>query len=199
LLAILAANGAVDYDTIRQAPTGRIYERPPEIVQPPRPGVSARFTPMPDDVAAEIAEVFGEPVQPLAAGGKFTHHLVVRRARETVNTLGRDFGAIRKRMPTNPLFLHPDDMAVLGLVAGDRVRITSDNEALSAIAAADPKLRRGVVSMTHGWGGLPGDGDVGETGVSTSRFVTTEAYMDPINAMPRLSAIPVGLAKEPAG
>jgi anaerobic selenocysteine-containing dehydrogenase len=198
LLAILAANGAVDYDTIRQAPTGRIYERPPEIVQPPRPGVSARFTPMPDDVAAELAEVFAEPVQSLSAGGRYTHHLVVRRARETVNTLGREFGAIRKRMPTNPLFIHPADMAALELAAGDRVRVTSDNETLSAIVAADPKLRRGVVSMTHGWGGLPGDGDVSETGVSSSRFVTTDAHLDPINAMPRLSAIPVALAKEAA-
>jgi anaerobic selenocysteine-containing dehydrogenase len=153
---------------------------------------------MPDDVAAELAEVFAEPVRPLAANGRFTHHLVVRRARETVNTLGREFAAIRKRMPTNPLFLNPDDMTALGLAEGDRVRITSDNEALSAIAAADARLRRGVVSMTHGWGGLPGDGDVAETGVSTSRFVTTEAHLDPINAMPRLSAIPVALAKEAA-
>lgn len=197
LLAILAANGAVDYETIRRAPTGQVYQRPPEIVQPPRPGVSARFTPMPDDVASELAEVVAEPVQPLAAGGRFTHHLVVRRARETVNTLGREFGAIRKRMPTNPLFINPADMAALGLAAGDRVRVASDNETLSAIVAADPQLRRGVVSMTHGWGGLPGDGDVSETGVSTSRFVTTDAWLDPINAMPRLSAIPVALAKEP--
>ncbi len=197
LLAILGAKGAVDYELIRSAPTGKVYEMEPEIVLPPRPGATDRLLPMPDDVAAELADVFAEPVQRLVAGGRFTHHLVVRRARETVNTVGRDFAAIRRRMKSNPLFLHPDDMAALGVTAGDRVSIRSDNETLSAIAAADPGMRRGVVSMTHGWGGLPGDGDVSETGVATSRFVTTDSHLDPINAMPRLSAIPVALAKDP--
>ena len=56
-------------------------------------------------------------------------------------------------------------------------------------------LRRGVVSISHGWGGLPGDPpdatDPHSAGVNVNRLTTTRSGLDPINAMPRLTALPV--------
>jgi hypothetical protein len=49
-----------------------------------------------------------------------------------------------------------------------------------------------VVSMAHGWGGLPDEHHAYEsTGASTNLLTTTDHGLDPINAMPLMSAIPV--------
>jgi hypothetical protein len=46
--------------------------------------------------------------------------------------------------------------------------------------------------MSHGWGALPGEEAVyEEVGASTNRLVGTDRCVEAINAMPRLSAIPV--------
>jgi len=46
--------------------------------------------------------------------------------------------------------------------------------------------------MAHGWGGMPGEHDAYEsTGASTNLLTTTDQGLDPINAMPIMSAIPV--------
>jgi hypothetical protein len=50
-----------------------------------------------------------------------------------------------------------------------------------------------MVSMSHGWGGLP-DGE-GPTwpGANTGLLISTTRDCETINAMPRLSAIPVAI------
>jgi anaerobic selenocysteine-containing dehydrogenase len=53
---------------------------------------------------------------------------------------------------TNPLSLHPDDLASLGLHEGDAVAVSSEHGAIEAVVEADADLMRGVVSMVHGWG-----------------------------------------------
>jgi hypothetical protein len=49
-----------------------------------------------------------------------------------------------------------------------------------------------VVSISHGWGALPGQlpGDP-RNGVSTNLLVSTKWMVEPINGMPAMSAIPV--------
>ena len=63
----------------------------------------------------------------------------------------------------------------------------------------DDGVRAGVVSMSHGWGGLPDDPPGSdEPGVSTNLLTTTAQGLDPINAMPVLTAIPVVIEPVPA-
>lgn len=52
----------------------------------------------------------------------------------------------------NPLHMHPDDLAELGLVEGDRAALTNAYGRIEAPVKADPTLRRGVVAMAHGYG-----------------------------------------------
>src|SRR3546814_2153672 len=81
--------------------------------------------------------------------------------RNVYNTIGMFLPSTRKRNAYNPAYLHPDDLASHGLANGDRVEITSDHGQIIVIEEGDASLRPGVVSMAHGWGGLPGeDADV---------------------------------------
>jgi hypothetical protein len=58
--------------------------------------------------------------------------------------------------------------------------------------ADDNTLRRGVLSMSHGFGGLPdADNDYLSTGVSTNLLTSTSENLQTINAMPQMSALPV--------
>jgi anaerobic selenocysteine-containing dehydrogenase len=88
--------------------------------------------------------------------------------------------------------MHPGDLVALGLGDGGLVRIVSAHGSTLAIAEADESLRPGVVSMTHGWGGMPDEKEDYMThGASTNLLTSTDTGLDPINAMPVMSAIPV--------
>ena len=62
---------------------------------------------------------------------------------------GRAPGNLAKRS-YNPAFMHPDDLARLGLRSGDLVTIRSRNGAITGVVEEDEDLRTGLVSLTHG-------------------------------------------------
>jgi anaerobic selenocysteine-containing dehydrogenase len=94
--------------------------------------------------------------------------------------------------PTNPAYLHPAEFPSLGIDHGDKVEIASDLGKIIAVAQPDETIRRGVVSIAHNWGGLPGkDG----RGVNTNLLIATDRHVASVNAMPRMSGVPVNLRK----
>ena len=54
-------------------------------------------------------------------------------------------------------------------------------------------MRRGVVSIAHCWGGLPGEEG---PGVNTNLLIATDKHVEAVNAMPRMSAVPVNVSKQ---
>jgi hypothetical protein len=55
-------------------------------------------------------------------------------------------------------------------------------------------MRRGVIAMSHAWGDLPdSDAPYENGGANTSLLIGGETHHEPINAMARLSAIPVSI------
>jgi anaerobic selenocysteine-containing dehydrogenase len=92
---------------------------------------------------------------PSATAGTFTHRLVSRRMMKVYNSTGAQLPSLRRRRPYNPAFLHPDDLAALGVKAGDVVRIESAHDFIYAVAEPATDLRPGVVSMAHAHGGAP--------------------------------------------
>jgi anaerobic selenocysteine-containing dehydrogenase len=196
LLAILARHGSVPFDEIRAHPEGKVFDVPAMQVQAGDPAGSARFEVAPADVLHELDAVAAEPdLRHVAGHAGFTHLLAVRRVRDVQNTMYRHLDAIRKRLPHNPAWLHPDDLAALGIASGHRLAIESAHGRIEAVAEADDSMRPGVVSISHGWGGLPDDAldatDPHGAGVNVNRLTTTRSGLEPINAMPRLTALPV--------
>jgi anaerobic selenocysteine-containing dehydrogenase len=78
------------------------------------------------------------------------------------------------------------------VTAGDGVEITSRYGRVSAIAQPDPSMRRGMVAISHGWGGPPGKPG---TGVNVNLLTSCTTDVEPINSMPRMSGIPVTVRK----
>lgn len=200
LLAIVARHAPVSFETMKSYELGHIFDSEPQYVEQPDPACTDRFTVATADVVVELAQVHAESTQPGAwasNGESFTHKLTSRRLREVQNSSHRNVPALRKRMPYNQAYLHPDEIAAMGISAGDKIIITSDAGSIPAIVAAEPDLRLGVVSMSHGWGALPQDTVYERDGANTGLLISTDRDLDPINAMPRMTAIPVRLEPFP--
>jgi anaerobic selenocysteine-containing dehydrogenase len=146
---------------------------------------------MPDDVADEVATLIDETASPV--DGHFAFRLCNRRARHRMNSMGSTLPDLLRLMPRNLGHMNPKDMAALEIGSGDWIEIASAHGAIQVIADADETLRRGVVSVSHGFGGLPGDD--AQLGASPNALVSTDSDLQTINAMPRMTAIPVNIRR----
>ncbi|MGE3692908.1 MAG: molybdopterin-dependent oxidoreductase [Novosphingobium sp.] len=194
LLSILAANAAVPFDELKQtAVGGRLFDDLPPVLVEASSGFGGRFAVMPHDVAEELRAYSALPGMK-AASGDYPLRMISRRIREVSNTSCRHFPSAQKRAPFNPLCAHPDDLAALSLGHGEECWVISDNGRIPAIAKADATLKRGVVSMTHGYGWVVGEeADYREQGSSISLLISLDRDCEPLQAMPRMSGVPVRL------
>ena len=193
LLARAARHAPVSFEEIQRHPRGLVVDPRPQIAEPAEPGWEGRFTVMPDDVQGEIALASAEIVD----DPRFPYRLAVRRLRETFNSVGRDLPTTRKRVPYNRAFINPDDLAEIGASAGDEVEISSAMGRIVAVAAPDPTLRRRVLSVPHGFGGLPASATnrgYYQDGVSVN-LLLDDGARETINAMPQMTGIKVALRR----
>jgi len=199
LMERLTRQREVPFEELWNAPRGMLFPERRRPVEPARPGHSARMSLMPDDVAEELRQFAQE--QPRAANESasgFTHMLASRRMRDAMNSLHHEAPTLTKRHRYNPAFIHPGDIAALGLKDGERVRIVSDHGRIDAVLESDDTLRSGVIQMTHSWGALPGESHSYEDfGANVGRLISNERHVETINAMARQSGIPVNIV--PAG
>jgi anaerobic selenocysteine-containing dehydrogenase len=203
LLAIRTLDGRVTFDALKDQPRGVSLSLGRMVVAPRRPEATATFDVMPRDVAEHLRR-FIDTTAPFGGSTResqrFTHLLVSHRMRDVLNSQGLYLKRTRQRVPHNPAYLHPDDLALRGLRVGDRVEIVSDHGRVVAILATDPDLKPGVIAMSHGWGAPPdSETDPASDGAAVNRLISTDRDMEPINAMPRMSAIPVNIVPMPRG
>jgi anaerobic selenocysteine-containing dehydrogenase len=119
---------------------------------------------------------------------------VPRRENRVINTTGRTLPRLMRGRRYNPAFMHPDDLDRLGIAAGDVVEIRSEYDVITGIAEADTDLRPGVVSMSHNFGGNPGDEeDPRVDGANTNRLLRTDIEYDRYTGQPRMGALPVAV------
>jgi anaerobic selenocysteine-containing dehydrogenase len=195
LLALVLRDAQVPFEEIKRHPHGRIFDLGKPQVAPATAGNTARFEVIPDDVATELAAVATALSEPVVAS-KFPYLLASRRMRDAMNSVHHQAPSVRRRLPNNPLYVHPDDMAELGVEEGGRVEIHSEVGRIDAIAVADLTVRRGVVQMSHCFGGLPNEAlSFEQAGACTNLLVSTDRDCETINAMPRQSGIPVRLQR----
>ena len=196
LLELLLRDAQVDLEELKTLPQGRVFDLPPLYVSGPREDRAGnRFEVAPEDVVAELQEVAGEAVNQLALrnGREYPLRLSVRRDRTVLNTSYRQMSFARKRMPTNPLWLNPQDLDSLGLADGDSAWLVSSHGRLQVALAADKSMKPGVVAISHGWGGSGGGERGEELGVSVNDIIPLDGFLEPINGMPWYSAVPVAI------
>ena len=96
--------------------------------------------------------------------------------------------------PPSTACLAPSDMAKLELAEDDVVEITSARGTIRAVVRADASLRPGVASLSHGFGGVIGDeSDPREAGTNVNPLISDTEYVERVNAMPRMTAIPINI------
>ncbi len=189
LLRTLTHNSPVPLDEIKTHPHGALF-RTAEQVQPSDADCDARLELADPMMLRDLAEVAGETATPSALG--FPFRLVSRRIPDIMNSVGRGVAELTRSGPHNPAFMHPDDLAELGLAPGDVARIRSPHASILGVVDEEAGLRRGVVSMAHGFGDLPGlDDDVRRHGANTGRLSDSAEDFEPYSGIPRMSAIPV--------
>jgi anaerobic selenocysteine-containing dehydrogenase len=115
---------------------------------------------------------------------------------QVMNSSGTALERTLKRVPYNPAYLHPDELVELDVGAGDTVAITSRYGSVEAVVQPDVSMRRGVVAIPHGWGSLPGRPG---PGVNVNLLTSCTTDVEPVNAMPRMSGIPVSVRKVGVG
>jgi anaerobic selenocysteine-containing dehydrogenase len=193
MLAIRLAGSQVSLDQLKADlatyPAGKIYDLPAGAVLPARPEAAGRFDVMPSDVAGEL----GDLLRSIGETDGRSHLLISRRMNRVMNTVGTNLSGTLKLDPVNPAYLNPAEFAPLGLEPGDRLEIASEHGRIEAVAQPDPMLRPGVVSMAHCWGGLPKD--AAAAGSNVNLLIASDRNLQAVNAMPRMSAVPVRLTK----
>ncbi len=104
--------------------------------------------------------------------------------------------AWRKIDPHGAMRLHPEDASALGIADGDSVLCTSDTTSITAVAEIDPSVRRGVVTLPHGYGMRYQNS--APIGPEINRL-TASAHCDPLSRTPYHKYVPVNLHKVAAG
>lgn len=193
LFDIVTRGSRIPLDEVRRHPAGALFPDPPVLVEPAEEGWTGRLDAGNPTMMAELAAVAGERAR---ADERWPFRLVSRRQMNVLNSTGIDEPGQLGGTSTNPAHLHPDDLAALGLSEGDLVEIRSPRAAILGIAAADPQLRRGLVSMSHSWGDVPAlDRAVRSIGGNTGRLSSVDEDYEPYTGLPRMSNIPVSVTR----
>ncbi len=194
----LTANARIPLATVKQYPHGAVFDEPPVIIEPKDAGWTGRLDignlQMMSDLEKEFARKSGGDVDS-STESEFPFRLISRRLLSRYNSNGHGLSKSMARDPTNAAYMHPKDMAALGVSPDDLVEIRSHRAAIYGIVKPDDMLRPGLVSMAHCFGGLPeDDANARATGAPTGRLLdVSEDECDPYSGQPLMSNIPVAV------
>ncbi|MGK2947478.1 MAG: molybdopterin oxidoreductase family protein [Acidimicrobiales bacterium] len=152
----------------------------------------------PDGMIALAPEVIVADVARLRDGldGRRDHPFVLigRRHVRSNNSWMHNVDVLVKGRPRCTMHLHPEDAAALGLADGDLAAVRSRVGELEVPVEVTDAIRRGVVSIPHGWGH---DADGAQMEVArrhagvNSNLLADEELFDAISGNAVLNGIPV--------
>jgi anaerobic selenocysteine-containing dehydrogenase len=196
VMAHLYQNSRVPLDQVMQHERGAVFAADPVVVEPADPGWVGRLDVGHAEMLDELSDA-QTPSWPIDPAHPF--RLLCRRHVGALNSSGLDLPKMQST-PYNPAFMHPDDLAALGLVPGGSVRLANGAGEMLAVVEADPTLRSGVVSMTHAYGDLaPRNADFRAVGSNPSRLTRVDTDYDRITGMPRMSNVAVAVSAATSG
>jgi anaerobic selenocysteine-containing dehydrogenase len=187
--ALITSGSRISLDDVKAHPHGAAFVDPPEIVQPKDPGWTGRLDVGNPRMMSDLATL--TRARRDVDAGTFPFRLIGRRMQRTINS-SQNFPATNRGRGYNPAYMHPDDLAALQVEPGDVVEIRSPRASILGVVEADATLRRGLVSMTHGFGDVPErDAEFREIGSPTGRLLDNEQFVDPHVGMPRMGNVAV--------
>lgn len=194
VLESFAGRAQVSLDEVKRHPHGALFEN----VEPPRAAApqadaDARFAVAPADVVDELIHLAA------ASNGHGDDDrllLAVRRHKHVINSTGTQIPSFL-RSGANPCHVHPDDCTRLGFGDGDKVTLTSEHGSVDAVIRVDGTLRPGVVTLSHGFGGPSADGV--PSGSDVNALLSSTHHLQPISAMPLLTAVPLRITRSVSG
>ncbi len=193
LLSLLAEGSRIPLDVVREAGGGALYPSPECRVQPAEPGWSGRA-----DVGNELMlqELENTPIMDRPHDPGLDLRLIARRVQHVYNSTSHHPKTARGGLD-NRAHVHPDDLAVRGIADGDEIVVRSAIGELTTEVIADRSLRRGVVSITHCYGGLPDETTgIGPAGTNTGLVIGLD-YLQPYTGQPVMSNVPVSVTRAP--
>jgi anaerobic selenocysteine-containing dehydrogenase len=198
LLENITAGSRVPLAQMRANAGGTVYPDLDVIIEAADPATQGYLELFPAGLGEELAAAYRDTQAPGTGG--YSHLLISRRMKNTYNSTGPELSLLKSKGTTNPAFMHPRDLAALGIADGEVCEVYSAHGQIPAVAAASADIKPGVISMSHCWGGSPdpaldSDARVRELGSNTNRLIDNRQQAEKYSGMPRQSTIPVGIRK----
>jgi anaerobic selenocysteine-containing dehydrogenase len=198
ILAKMTTDSRVPLDEIYQREGGHVYDVPDVIVGPADPADKGYLNLLPEGISSELSKAAADADVSLQQKTDYPFQLISRRMKNVYNSTGVELSFLAAKGTTNPAFINPADMSALGIEDDEIISIGSHRGEIPAVAKSSPDIKVGVVSMAHGWGGMPGnigDSKVREIGSNTNRLINNSDEPERYSGMARQSAIAVKLTK----
>jgi anaerobic selenocysteine-containing dehydrogenase len=190
---MMCKNSAIPLERVRQYPHGAVFEDARVIVGARDADCTARQQIAEPHMMAELRGVREEDVMARRKTNDEYPFLMVSRRVQTTNSSGLRVEKSHKA-GYNPAYMHPLDLERLSLKAGNMVEIASRHGSIIGFVEADPDLRPGVLSITHGFGARHGKTyDPRKDGANVNQLIHWEDDNDPYHGMPRMGALPVSV------
>lgn len=198
LLEAFLKRSPVPLDQIKQHPAGGLFPQQSGPVQAKEADWPFRLQLAHPDMLQELTAALVDLQQPSELAIRAKAHeglqllMVSRREHAVYNSVGHSLPALKRRRPYNPVYLHPDDAALLGVENGDRLRIANAAGEVFGHAELAEDLRPGVISVAHGF---PNQRELGaqSPGTSVSALLDDEVDYDRFSGLPLMSAVPVSV------
>lgn len=196
LYEIFTRGSRIPLAEVKRFPHGRVFDEVHGVVAAREAGCEARLQLAAPEMLRELGEIAGENWRARHESTSHPFRLIPRRSNFFVNSSSRSLPKLTGGKPWNPAFAHPDDLAALGVVSGEIVRIRSRHDAALAVIEPDDTLRRGVIAMTHAFGANPTEPeDPRAVGTPLGRLLRLDDEYDPISGIPRMGALPIAIER----
>lgn len=198
LLENITRGSRVPLKTIYDTDGGSVFDVPDVILEAADPATQERMQLYPPGLADELVAARAD--LQAAACEDYPLLLISRRMKNTYNSTGPELSLLKEKGTTNPAYMNSADLAELQISDGEIVEVYSSHGSIPAVAAAADDIKRGVISMSHCWGGSPdpqasADSKVREIGSNTNRLINNRENTERYSGMPRQSSIPVAIRK----
>lgn len=195
LLRKVVDKSPLNFDDLKRAERGIELKEEAQRVEPADENIKTYFSIMPSDVKAELEDVKAKWGEKDHIDSEFPLRLAVRRLRDTLNSACIELPSIKKRTPVNYAYINPQTMQSFAVHDDDRIKITSDHGEIDVAVKADDTVRADVVSISHGFGVLPSEKNYDQYGANTNLLISSDRDVESINAMPRMTGIPIRISK----